>query len=177
MIGVVPGPLTRSAFATSESSPASSRRRSLVIASSSKTASRSAAVATRSNRPTGGKRLGTSRWLGYHRVRRAGRRACCPRSSGVLTAAPGIEVLPHDIQVGHIPRKHPFERGLAAENRGGVGLAHPRIRRRSVGEQDLQRLVDAEDIRHPLQRIAPELPVARLLPEEESRTRRATEER
>src|SRR6266540_1471046 len=144
MIGVVPGPLTRSPFATSESSPASSRKRSLVIASSAKTASRSSGAATRSNNPTGGKRLGTTRWLGRHRVRRTCRRAYC--TSAVLTTAPGIEVLPHDIQVSDVPREHPFQCRLAAKNRGSVGLAHPGICGRWVGEQNLQRLVDTEDV-------------------------------
>src|SRR2546422_8546242 len=177
MIGVVPGPATRSSFATSESSPASSRKRSLVIASSAKTASRSSGAATRSNNPMGGKRLGTTRWLGRHRVRRAYRRAYCARASDVLTTAPGIEVLPYDIQVGNVPREHPFQRRLAAKNRGSVGLADPGIRGRGVGEQDLQRLVNTEDVRDPLQRVASELSMARFLPEEKSRAWRAAEER
>src|SRR5437773_1192814 len=165
MIAVAPGPLMRSSCATSESSPAFSRKRSLVIASSAKTASRSSGAATRSNSPTGGKRLGTTRWLGRHRVRRACRRA---RMSAVLTTAPGIEILSHDVKVGDISGKHPFQRRLAAKDRGSIRLAHPGIGGRVIGKQNLQGLVDAEDVRDPLQRIASDLSVSRLLPEEKS---------
>src|SRR2546425_1310341 len=177
MIGVVPGPLMRSSLAMSERPPASSRKRSLVIASSAKTASRSSGAATRSNSPTGGKRLGTTRWLGRHRVRRACRRTCCARMSAVLTTAPGIEVLSHDVKVGDISRKHAFQRRLAAKDRGSVRLAHPGIRGRGVGKQNLQRLVNAENVRDPLQRVASDLSMTRLLPKKKSRTWRAAEER
>src|SRR5207247_9906525 len=105
------------------------------------------------------------------------RRARWTRTSAVVTTPRRIEVLPHDVKVGDISRKHPFQRRLAAKDRGSVWLAHPGIRGRRVGKQNLQRLVNAEDVRDPLQRVASELSMTRLLPKKKSRTWRAAEER
>src|SRR5579864_5493626 len=163
MMGVVPGPLTRSALGTSARSPISSRKRSLVIASSSKTASRSSLAATRSNRPTGGKRLGTSRWLGRQRVRRIG--ACKAGSSFDSATAPSVEVLPYDVQIGDVSGEHALQRRLAAEQRRCIWLAHPGVRGRNIRQQNLQGFVNAEDVRDALQRVSGKLTLTGSFPD------------
>src|SRR6185437_2540632 len=67
--GVLPGPLTRCSFGTFDNSPHSSRRRGLVSASISYSASRSFGSAIASNTPTGGRRLGTMRYARCQRMR------------------------------------------------------------------------------------------------------------
>ena len=64
--------------------------------------------------------------------------------------------------------------GRAVQDRQPVEAV---LRRRGVGKQNLQCLVNAEDVRDPLQRVASDLSMTCLLPEKKSRTWRAAEER
>jgi hypothetical protein len=62
-----------------------------------------------------------------------------------------IDVLPHHVEIRHIPGGHAGNRRVAAEGGGGVGLVDPGIG--CCGEQRLQALIDAQNIRNPFQRV------------------------
>jgi hypothetical protein len=57
-------------------------------------------------------------------------------------------------QVAQVSRQHALQRRLAAEGRGAVGLADPFVGRLLVRQEDLQRFVDAQDVRNAFQRVA-----------------------
>ena len=129
MISVAPGPSTRSAGATSDSSPSWWRSRGLVSASIAKTTSRSSAPRYRRRRRPSGSGWRSAGGMAPRRVRSAhGGLGRLQRPSG-LAAALRVEVLPHHVQVGDLAAEHAFERRAAAEERRGVRLADPGVRR------------------------------------------------
>ena len=87
-----------------------------------------------------------------------------------------VQVPPYLVQVRHVPGQHSLQRGTAAEWLRIVRLTHPRVRRLLVRQQHLQRLVDAQHVRDPLQHVVRQRFHALLLPLEVRRTGRAAQQ-
>ena len=96
------------------------------------------------------------------RDRRTGTSAIRSPASTRSSLAPAlrVEVLAHDVEVGDLAAEHAVERRAAAEQRRRVGLAHPFVGAALRREEDLQRRVDAEQVRQPLE----QMPVERRRP-------------
>src|SRR5215510_9130006 len=76
------------------------------------------------------------------------RHACRQRTGAVAMSGPGraggIDIGAHGREIGHVARRHPFERRLAAEKR--VGPLDPAVGQLGVRIDDLQRLPDPRDV-------------------------------
>src|SRR4030095_11029971 len=70
-----------------------------------------------------------------------------------LAAALRVEVFADDVQIGDLAAEHAVERRAAAEQARAVGLAHPLVGPPGRRKEDLQRRVDAEQVRQPLEQM------------------------
>src|SRR3954468_18645118 len=188
MMKPAPGPTTRSSRGTSERSPTASRSLGLNADSMAWTASSSSFRATRSNRSTVGNTPGMMRKAAVQWTRRTaiglsgdgvsdttGTSGGVGRNSGKVAATFAVEIGTNQKEARDAAQ-HQVDGRLSVEQRGGVRLLNPLGGGRS-GQQDLQRFVDAEDMRQPLERVRRERRRRRLLPPEERRARREAEQR
>src|SRR4029450_12364868 len=99
--------------------------------------------------------LATMRWHGANLTACAMYEVATIRGAarGRLSAL-GVEVLAHHEEVRDLAGQHALERRAASERRGIIRCAHPLVRGARVRQQDLQGLVDAEQVRQPLERVA-----------------------
>src|SRR6185437_6735890 len=95
--------------------------------------------------------------------------------SGKVSASLAIEIRADEEQPRHAAQ-HQLERRPPAKQRRIVGTVDP-SRRKLRRQQDLQTLVDAEDVRQPLDRIRRQRRRRRLLPAKEGRARGESEQR
>src|SRR5690349_24834886 len=75
-----------------------------------------------------------------------------------------VEVAPHLVEVGDVAGHEALEGAAPAEERCGIGLADPRVRRLARRQQHLQGLVDTEHVREALEGVARQRPRVALLP-------------
>src|SRR3954466_11971246 len=87
---------------------------------------------------------------------------------GWRSAALRVEVLANDVQVRNVARQHPIERGPATEDGSFIRTADPLVRRARVGQKELERLIDTENVGDPLERIARQAHLGFLAPLEVS---------
>lgn len=71
----------------------------------------------------------------------------------LVPVALGVEVLANHEEIGDLAAESPIERAGAAEQRRPARAPNPRIGLRVVREEDVQRLVDAEQIADALEHV------------------------
>jgi hypothetical protein len=81
-----------------------------------------------------------------------------------LAPALRVEVLAHHEEIGDLAAQHALERRAAAEHRRGVRLAQPLVGAARERKEDLQRRIDAEQVREPLEQVPVEAADLALLP-------------
>ena len=98
------------------------------------------------------------------------------REPSCPTASLGIDVLSDDKQIGNLTEPHSVQSRLAAKHRSFIRLLDPLIRRLLIRHQNLKCLVDPDYVRDALKSVSRENGVRVLLPLEEGRPGRPTQE-
>src|SRR5579872_7564769 len=128
------------------------RARSFVKASIASSCLKCCAGAILAKTFTRGSRVGMMRQHGCQRTRVTGRAFL----TGSLGPSPAlcVEILAYDEEVGDIAGQHALECAATVKNQGFVRFANPGIGGTRIGKENLERLIDAEHVRNPFQRVA-----------------------